>query len=165
MYSFLGIAMIMVSRHSHKTLIKTMSIFPSLCWNLLWLDSAGVVRAITGSVSSHVHQSWCIWKRLFPWCPLPSLTLTILLASLTQESLSFEGRGLIKTSHPGLSAPSLSLSAHCPLVGLCVNFYLLREASLMRAERCTDLSPSLVWQLYWLKTNLKLNKMKAHMCW
>ena len=41
-------------------------------------------------------------------------------------------KDLIKTSK--------SLSAHCSVVGLCVNYHVLtEEASLMRVEHCIDL--------------------------
>lgn len=46
-----------------------------------------------------------------------------------------EGRGLEKTFLLGLSAPGLSLSAHCSVVDLCVSYRLLQEEpSLKTAE-------------------------------
>ena len=65
-----------------------------------------------------------VWKTLFPWShPLP-LALRIFLL-LPHNSLSLEGRGLMKASHLGLSSSKSLLSAHCPILGLCVNSYLL----------------------------------------
>lgn len=60
--------------------------------------------------------------------------------SAQHKSLISEQRGLIKASNLGLSAPSLSLSAQCPMVNLCSNSYLLQlKASLMKDKQCTDI--------------------------
>lgn len=46
-------------------------------------------------------------------------------------------KGLVKTSHVGLSLP-MSLT-YCPVVGPCVNSHTLQEVSLIWAEQGTHL--------------------------
>lgn len=66
---------------------------------------------------------------------------------LTLTVFRLEGKSLIKTSYLGLYVPK-SLSAHCPVVDLFVNYHVLQEeASLMRSEGCSDLGFSQIWQL------------------
>lgn len=56
------------------------------------------------------------------------------LQSSAPPPLSLEGRGLTKTYHLRLSLPSLPLSAHCSVEGLCVNYHTLQgKASLRRS--------------------------------
>lgn len=44
-----------------------------------------------------------------------------------QSSLSLEGRSLIQTSHLCLGTPKSVISAHCSVVGLCVDCHLQQE--------------------------------------
>lgn len=75
-------------------------------------------------------------KTLYPWnCPSP-LGLSFSLPPVSYSSWSPEGRHPIQ----GWVLQNLSLSAHCPVVGLCIDSHLLqKEASLMMAKRDTDL--------------------------
>jgi hypothetical protein len=68
------------------------------------------------------------------------MSLIILLPPLVHSSLTPEERNVAK-SHLELSILLLVIySTHCPVVGLCINAYILQEeASLMVAEQGTDL--------------------------
>lgn len=53
--------------------------------------------------------------------------------------LSSEGKNLMETSHLARVFQGLSLSEHCPVVGLYICSHLLQEeASLTMAEQDTD---------------------------
>lgn len=82
-----------------------MSTFPSQFWILSGVGlgrSCVCCQCLRESMS--ISPAVLGRKMLFPWCHLPPLAITIFSSSLLQESLSPEGRGLIKTSHLGLSA-------------------------------------------------------------
>lgn len=90
---------------------------PFLYWNfcVVSIVCTGLMCSITISVSLHMYQFCYVWKVVFPWHHPPSIALIIFLPPLCHRSLTLEGRGLIKTSHLGLSAPnSLTL---CTLSG------------------------------------------------
>lgn len=61
---------------------------------LVW-TCASLVHGVTDSVSSHMHQHWCVWMERFSEGHLWPLPLTIFWAHLSYRTLSFEGRSLI----------------------------------------------------------------------
>lgn len=98
-------------------------------------NCAGLVHAATVPVSSHLHQSYCIWKTRFSCCHPSLLTLTIFTTLLPHGSLSPEGRGLMKTCRVELSVPRSQTLGFVQFVGLCLSSYLLQEgASLMMVK-------------------------------
>lgn len=84
---------------------------PCLAWTC-----ASFVGATPASVSSNMHQSYCIWKSLFP--RKSSITSGTFHLPFQIGPWAWKGgRGMMKTSHLGRYAPkSLIL---CPTVGLC----------------------------------------------
>lgn len=71
----------------------------------------------------YVHLSW-VWKLklMFPWILLSPLVLIVFIPPLAHRYLEYWWvKTLIKTSPLVKGLPSLSLSAHCPIVGHCVN--------------------------------------------
>lgn len=96
--------------------------------------SSACCRSLWGS--SYGYQPCRIERMFFPWNYPP--LLRIRLHPLPHSSLSHEQRSLIKTFHLRLNAPT-SLTVHCPVVGLCVNYHLLQETSMMRSGGCSDL--------------------------
>ena len=87
---------------------------------LIWI-CIGPTHPVTVSRDSHVHQS-CVWKTQCPQCHPSSLAL--LLSVSSSKSL------------PVWVLQSLSLSAHCSVIGLHVSSHLLQEeASLVMTTR------------------------------
>lgn len=83
-----------------------------------------------------MHQSCCIQKTLFPWCPSPSLALRIFLSSLQHgtEGEEFGGDISIKSE-----CSKVMHSACHPVLGLSFSSHFLQEgALLMMAEWDTD---------------------------
>lgn len=75
------------------------------------------------SLSLWVYMCWLfyVWKALFHWCLLSSLTLIIFLLPVPQGSLSPEVGSLLETAHLGLNVPRpLSLS----IAHLCVSVFV-----------------------------------------
>lgn len=74
---------------------------------------------------------------MFPWSHPPCLSFL----TAVRDPWASRGKGVIKTSHPGLSAPKSPPSACClSVVWVFVWLYpLLQGASILRAEQCIDL--------------------------
>lgn len=133
-----------------------MSTSPSQSWDCVWFEPAQVLCAATGSVNSEVHPSCCVWKtkqnnnnnnsnnkKLFSWPSSITFGSHNLPTSSSTEMREPRRRGWWR-SHICVGVaecPRVSLVfAQCPVVGLCVNssHLLHEEASLMRAEQCSD---------------------------
>lgn len=97
---------------------------PILCYDLIWLEPAQVLDMTSQSWWAHMCFGPAVSWKQSPWCYLQALALPIPMPSLPHRPLGPEGKGLIKASFLALSAPSLSLSAHCLFVGLFVNYCL-----------------------------------------
>lgn len=104
---------------------------------LAWIY-VSLVHAVMVSVSSAVHHPPCVWKMLFSCCHPLSLALTIFWPHHLHRFMSLESRGLIKTPHLRLSVLR-SLMAQCRILGVCINYCLLKEVFLMRAEQGTEI--------------------------
>lgn len=113
------------------------SLSPSLCWDYVSLN---LYASCTGC--NHLWLRMCINPTgSGKWCFLEAIHL-VFPSSLQSEIPELPGgKGVIKISHPGLSAPK-SLPSACCLSVVWVSAWLyplLQGASILRAEQCIDL--------------------------
>lgn len=80
-----------------------------------------------------VDQSCCV-RTLFTWSHPYTLALKIFPPPLLSC-----GQWCDETTHLGLNIPNLSLSTHCPIVGLCVSSHILKR-KLLRWWLCEALA-------------------------
>lgn len=100
--------------------VGIVSTWPSQCLGFVWLEFVQVLCMLSQSlcVNSYLHHPCCVWKTLFVWSPLSPLALTVyLLFRIDPWALrdGFDRDILFRTE--------CSLTAHCPVVDLCVNYY------------------------------------------
>jgi hypothetical protein len=107
---------------------KPVSISPSECWNLIWLELVQapclLPQFLTHNEFRYVSVLLCLEDTL---C-LPSFVALC-------RSVSFDRRGLRKASYLGLDAPISHLSTWCLLVGLCVTSCLVQKTSLRNTDQ------------------------------
>lgn len=102
---------------------------------------AGLVYAVTTTMSSYVQPRYCVQRTPIPCHGLLLLTLALFRAPLTQVSPGRWEEGLwYNVFLQGSTSFSLLSSAPWPVLDFCVNHHLLqKEAPLMRVERYINL--------------------------
>lgn len=85
-----------------------------------WYQSIQALCMLLQSIWVHMSFAQLILRCLFTWCPPLPLALTLCLSSLPQDSLNFEKRNLMETSHLELCIPTyLSLSIMFVFAPIC----------------------------------------------
>lgn len=82
------------------------------------------------SLCEFIRTSTCVWQMLFPWRHLQAVALTI-FPSPRKERYNMDIP--FRVEHP-----KVSHSLHWLVVGLCVNHYRLKEASLVKVDQSPD---------------------------
>jgi hypothetical protein len=78
--------------------MTTSTLHAGISHDLTWAP-AGIIHAVTTSVSLYVQLPCWVWKSIFTCSQIPLLTLTVFALPLLKESLTLERRGVIRMSH------------------------------------------------------------------
>lgn len=99
--------------------------------------SFGGLSGLNLNLSQSLYIGFCIWKTLFSWSHLPSMAIIVFNPPFPHRTMSINKRSLMMY----YLIPSIQNSIalwHCPVMCLCIHFYLLKELPLMWVDRVTD---------------------------